>query len=177
MRTTWISLFCRNSTKLARRKHRRSHLPDLSASEDSLDKYTYKISNNEDSNLPAGYRSKSSSMAPGSHDHGLLLFDIYRLIKRIKTYWPWFLLFLVSGFSRSSANQLYISSFHTTPERRRFSKPDWEKFTRDSTERALEELVSSPGFGKWLSKNADRISVTPPSSSRAEHGRKWFQWF
>ncbi|XP_062115816.1 uncharacterized protein LOC133829964 isoform X2 [Humulus lupulus] len=140
----------RNLTKLAHRRHRKSHLSDLSSSEDSHDKYTYKIQSNEDFNFRTGYQSKGFSIAPGSYDHGL---------------------------SGNTSNQLYLSSFHTTPERRRFSKPVWEKFTRDSTEKALEELVSSPGFGKWLSRSAERISVTPPSGRRAEKQGKWFRFF
>lgn len=86
-----------------------------------------------------------------------------------------------SGFGRRTLTQqqsdtgLYLSSFHVTPERRKFSKQGWEKFTKDSTEKALEELVSSPGFGKWLYRNADRVSVSP-NSGRAEQQRKWFLW-
>lgn len=84
------------------------------------------------------------------------------------------------GCSRKSPSQLlgretYPSTFHTTPKRRRFSKDEWEKFTTDSTEKALEELVSSPNFGKWLYKNADRITVEP-NTARAKHHRKWLFW-
>ncbi|XP_030492502.2 uncharacterized protein LOC115708659 isoform X1 [Cannabis sativa] len=139
----------RNLTKLAHRRHRKSRLSELSSSEDSLDKYNYNIRSSEDFNFQTGHRSKGYSIAPSSSDH---------------------------GFSNNTSSQLYLSSFHTTPERRRFSKPDWEEFTKESTEKALEELVSSPGFGKWLSKSADRISVTPPSGRRPEQKGKWFQF-
>lgn len=71
---------------------------------------------------------------------------------------------------------IYPSTFHSTPGRRKFSKDEWERFTKDSTEKALEGLVSSPDFSKWLVDNADRISITP-QSSRAEKHRKWPQWF
>ncbi|XP_022948207.1 uncharacterized protein LOC111451852 [Cucurbita moschata] len=70
----------------------------------------------------------------------------------------------------------YPSTFHSTPGRREFSKDEWKRFTKDSTEKALEGLVSSPDFGRWLVDNADRISITPQSSRRAEKGRKWLPW-
>ncbi|XP_045812157.1 uncharacterized protein LOC123906310 [Trifolium pratense] len=66
---------------------------------------------------------------------------------------------------------LYPSIIHTTPERRKYSPAEWNAFTKKSTEKALEELVASPDFGKWLSSNADRISVTP--NSETERRRRW----
>ncbi|XP_022149433.1 uncharacterized protein LOC111017862 [Momordica charantia] len=75
----------------------------------------------------------------------------------------------------SSKRDVYPSTFHSTPGRKKFSKHEWEKFTKDSTEKALEELVSSPDFSSWLVDNADRISITP-QSSRAEKRRKWLDW-
>lgn len=157
-----------------------SHLSDSSSLEDPLDDYTNRIRSKKDFSFPTAARSKNFTMAPSSPaDHGLLLFDIHQLTKKasISRTTVFDARVFFSGFGGSGSDQLYISSFHTTPERRRFSKPDWEKFTRDSTDNALEELASSPGFGKWLSRNADRITVTPPSSSRAEQRRKWFVWF
>ncbi|GMN34317.1 hypothetical protein TIFTF001_004615 [Ficus carica] len=135
------------------RKLMKSARKDSSASEDSLDEETYLIGNNEDSSfLRRPLRNFTvTSSSP------------------------------VQGFGRRTLTQqqsdtgLYLSSFHDTPERRKFSKQGWEKFTKDSTEKALEELVSSPGFGKWLYRNADRISVSP-NSGRAEQQRKWFLW-
>ncbi|EEF37112.1 conserved hypothetical protein [Ricinus communis] len=75
-----------------------------------------------------------------------------------------------SGLSRTPQHQLsdsdvYPSTFHATPERRKFSKDAWEKFTRDSTQKAVKELVSSPDFSKWVAANAERITVTPKSTS------------
>ncbi|KAK2372514.1 transmembrane protein [Trifolium repens] len=66
---------------------------------------------------------------------------------------------------------LYPSIIHTTPERRKYSPAEWNAFTKKSTEKALEELVASPDFGKWLSSNADRISVTP--NSETDRRRRW----
>ncbi|GMP31242.1 hypothetical protein CsSME_00005539 [Camellia sinensis var. sinensis] len=50
--------------------------------------------------------------------------------------------------SQLSYSETHYSCFHKTPERRKFSKDEWEKFTKDSTKKALEELVSSPDFSK-----------------------------
>ncbi|KAF9678143.1 hypothetical protein SADUNF_Sadunf07G0004300 [Salix dunnii] len=87
------------------------------------------------------------------------------------------------GSSRTSCHQLsdsdvYLSTFHTTPERRKFSKDSWEKFTRESTRKAVKELVSSPDFSKWAAANAERITVTPNSTTSIsrQHRRKWFLW-
>jgi hypothetical protein len=88
-----------------------------------------------------------------------------------------------SGLSRTSPHQLsdsdvYPSIFHFTPERRKFSKDSWEKFTRESTQKAVKELVSSPDFSKWAAANAERITVTPNSttSTSRQQRRKWFLW-
>ncbi|XVF61373.1 hypothetical protein PTKIN_Ptkin08bG0124100 [Pterospermum kingtungense] len=89
----------------------------------------------------------------------------------------------VQGITKMSPSQVshtdsYPSSFHNTPERRKFSKTEWEKFTRDSTKKAVDELVSSPDFSKWAAANAERITVTPPSSSANASVRRsrWFLW-
>lgn len=83
------------------------------------------------------------------------------------------------GFTRTppkmlTEEELYPSIIHTTPERRKYSAAEWDAFTKESTEKALEELVASPDFGKWLSNNADRISVTPNSST--DRRRRWLLW-
>lgn len=95
---------------------------------------------------------------------------------------PSFMCIFSSGFSRRTPSQqldsgLYLSSFHDIPKRRKFTKQGWEKFTRDSTEAALEELVSSPGFGKWLHQNADRITVTPNSGKSDRKQGRSLVWF
>ncbi|KFK34252.1 hypothetical protein AALP_AA5G120700 [Arabis alpina] len=72
---------------------------------------------------------------------------------------------LAQGINRTtqlSDSDTFPSSFHNTPEwRRKLTKEELEKFTRESTEKAMKELVSSPGFGEWAVKNAKRISVNP----------------
>ncbi|EXB94032.1 hypothetical protein L484_009376 [Morus notabilis] len=139
--------------KSAKKDRRISHLPDSSASEDSLDEETNTIRSNVDSSF-LRRPLRNFTVASSRPDQGFGR----RILPQQQ---------LDTG--------LHLSSFHATPERRKFSKQDWEKFTRDSTEKALDELVSSPGFGKWLYRNADRISVSP-NSGRAERQRKWLLW-
>ncbi|KAE8671474.1 hypothetical protein F3Y22_tig00111947pilonHSYRG00055 [Hibiscus syriacus] len=80
--------------------------------------------------------------------------------------------------SRLSDKDSFPSIIHHTPERRKISRSEWEKFTRDSTKRAVEELVSSPDFSKWAAANAERITVTPrrSSGSASARPRRWFLW-
>ncbi|KAA0048312.1 nuclear envelope integral membrane protein 1 isoform X1 [Cucumis melo var. makuwa] len=59
-------------------------------------------------------------------------------------------------------DDVYPSMFHSTHERRKLSKDEWERLTKDSTKKALEELVSSPDFTRWLLDNAGRINIPPP---------------
>ncbi|XP_010550318.1 PREDICTED: uncharacterized protein LOC104821209 isoform X2 [Tarenaya hassleriana] len=81
-----------------------------------------------------------------------------------------------------SDSDSFPSSFHKTPEQRKLKKEEWEKFTRESTEKAVKELVSSPAFGQWAATNADRISVTPRTGSSSGAAasvrrRRWLPWF
>ncbi|KAB1998468.1 hypothetical protein ES319_D12G091000v1 [Gossypium barbadense] len=80
----------------------------------------------------------------------------------------------------ASCNTSLLGTTKTSPSQlRNFSKGEWEKFTRDSTKRAVEELVSSPDFSKWAAANAERITVTPRSSSSSASARSrrwWFLW-
>jgi hypothetical protein len=69
---------------------------------------------------------------------------------------PFYIYYAVipSGLSWTSPHQLsdsdvYPSTFHFTPERRKFSKDSWEKFTRESTQKAVKKPISSPDFSKW----------------------------
>uniref|UniRef100_A0ACD5X271 Uncharacterized protein n=1 Tax=Avena sativa TaxID=4498 RepID=A0ACD5X271_AVESA len=76
------------------------------------------------------------------------------------------------GLSRDS----YYSTYHTTPERRNFSKEEYEAFTREETQKGMQQLLSSPDFNRWALANADRISVTPPGTgySKSSHQRHRF---
>ncbi|MBA0804852.1 hypothetical protein Gohar_004413 [Gossypium harknessii] len=133
--------------KLAKVIGRSTQIPDLSPDLYSHDEYMYRKP--EDSNF-LNRRSKHLPLA--SCNTSLL------------------------GTTKTSPSQLsdidsFPSIFHNTPERRNFSKGEWEKFTRDSTKRAVEELVSSPDFSKWAAANAERITVTPRSSSSSASAR------
>ncbi|KAB5547467.1 hypothetical protein DKX38_010873 [Salix brachista] len=139
--------------KLARNINTESLVPDLSPFGGSHDKYT--AERPERSKFPSP-RPKQFNLAPCNSK---------------------------KGSSRTSSHQLsdsdaHLSTFHTTPERRKFSKDTWEKFTRESTRKAVKELVSSPDFSKWAAANAERITVTPNSttSTPRQHRRKWFLW-
>ncbi|CAL5435627.1 unnamed protein product [Camellia sinensis] len=55
----------------------------------------------------------------------------------------------------------YYSTFHRTPNRKKFSKKEWENFTQESTRHAVAELASSPKFTDWIIKHADRIQLLP----------------
>ncbi|KAF5749677.1 hypothetical protein HS088_TW03G00002 [Tripterygium wilfordii] len=81
---------------------------------------------------------------------------------------------LTGDFSDSDT---YASIIHKTPERRKFSRDEWEQFTRVCTKTAVEELVVSPGFGKWVAANAERITVTPNSAGGPGRRRRWLLWF
>ncbi|CAH2043263.1 unnamed protein product, partial [Thlaspi arvense] len=86
----------------------------------------------------------------------------------------------INGMRQSppSESDTFPSSFHKTPERNKLSKEEWKKLTKESTTKAVKELVSSPGFSKWAGANADRINVTPRKGSGSkERPRKWLPWF
>lgn len=65
--------------------------------------------------------------------------------------------------------QDYYSTYHKTPERKHFSKEEWETFTKDFTRKALKELVSTPEFTEWAVDNADRIMTSPVESRYEEN--------
>ncbi|CAH9118989.1 unnamed protein product [Cuscuta epithymum] len=74
-----------------------------------------------------------------------------------------------------SESETFYSSFHKTPEQRKVSKDEWERLTQQTTKRALEELVSSPDFGKWAVSHADRITLTPKEAT-TNRQRRWYHW-
>ncbi|KAI4327336.1 hypothetical protein L6164_019809 [Bauhinia variegata] len=146
---------CLKSLFKSSQKHRRSLAPDSSPFDDSnaFDEYMDKMRSKEDSKFRRS-KVKRFTLAPCKPSH--------------------------QGFDRTPPKKLseedtYPSTFHTTPERKKFSKVEWETFTQESTEKALEELVASPDFSKWLVSNADRISVTP-NTRKADRRRRWLFW-
>ncbi|KAI4348489.1 hypothetical protein L6164_009208 [Bauhinia variegata] len=64
----------------------------------------------------------------------------------------------------------YYSTFHKTPKRKKFTKKEWDDFTRDSTRQALAKWASSPEFTEWIMKRADRIKVLPTETSDVTMG-------
>ncbi|KAI3472424.1 hypothetical protein Pfo_029545 [Paulownia fortunei] len=62
-------------------------------------------------------------------------------------------------------SQDYYSTFHRTPNRKKFSKEEWKDFTEESTRQAVAEWASSPEFTDWIIKHADRIQLQPEGSS------------
>lgn len=83
----------------------------------------------------------------------------------------------IDGDEVSESGSFY-STFHETPVRKKFSKEEWEGFTKETTKTALEELVSSPDFTRWAVSNADRITLAPKTDERSgRKQRRWFHWF
>ncbi|KAL3629768.1 hypothetical protein CASFOL_026990 [Castilleja foliolosa] len=68
----------------------------------------------------------------------------------------------------STGRHDYYSTFHTTPNRKKFSEEEWEDFTEESTRQALVDWASSPKVADWLIKNGKRIQLRPEGSSDDE---------
>ncbi|XP_011079262.1 uncharacterized protein LOC105162827 [Sesamum indicum] len=64
----------------------------------------------------------------------------------------------------------YYSTFHKTPNRKKFSEEEWRDFTEESTRQALAEWASSPEFTDWVINHADRIQIQPEASSEESIG-------
>ncbi|KAL6573058.1 hypothetical protein OROHE_002534 [Orobanche hederae] len=80
------------------------------------------------------------------------------------------------SLKRLSDTKTFYSTFHETPDRKKFTKDEWESFTRESTRKALEGLVSSPDFSRWAVAHADRITLAPKKEI-SDKRRRWFHWF
>ncbi|KAJ6763255.1 TRANSMEMBRANE PROTEIN (DUF2215) [Salix purpurea] len=63
--------------------------------------------------------------------------------------------------------QDYYSTFHNTPKRK-FTKKQWEDFTRESTRHAITEWAASPEVTDWLVENTDRIKLLPSNDGSEE---------
>ncbi|KAL6498195.1 hypothetical protein OROGR_028592 [Orobanche gracilis] len=77
---------------------------------------------------------------------------------------------------RLSDTKTFYSTFHENPDRKKFTKDEWESFTRESTRKALAGLVSSPDFSRWAVAHADRI-ILAPKKEISDKRRRWFHWF
>ncbi|XP_074308863.1 uncharacterized protein LOC141643559 isoform X2 [Silene latifolia] len=71
----------------------------------------------------------------------------------------------------------FYSTYHKTPERRKFSDDEWKSFTKECTKRELENLVSSPEFGRWAVAHAERITLAPVERQQTTRWRRWLFWF
>ncbi|XP_022742654.1 uncharacterized protein LOC111293879 isoform X2 [Durio zibethinus] len=69
-------------------------------------------------------------------------------------------------------HQDYYSTFHKTSNRKKFTKQEWEDFSRESTRHAIAELAASPEFTDWMIEHADRIKLLPCDSSDESVGSK-----
>ncbi|GMI65040.1 Inner Nuclear Membrane Protein A [Hibiscus trionum] len=69
-------------------------------------------------------------------------------------------------------DQHYYSTFHKTRNRKKFTKQEWEDFSRESTRNAMAELSATPEFTDWMIEHADRIKLLPCDSSEESVGSK-----
>ncbi|KAE8704855.1 CCCH-type zinc fingerfamily protein with RNA-binding domain [Hibiscus syriacus] len=150
--------------KLAKAIGRNTQIPDLSPNQDSHDEYKY------DSPEYSNFLEQRSNP--------FHLASCNTTLQENKCFLCPLLQELPRHSNRLSDTDSFPSIIHNTPERRNFSKGGWEKFTRDSTKKAVEELVSLPDFSKWAAANDERITVTPKSSSgtASARPRRWFLW-
>ncbi|XP_010521501.1 PREDICTED: uncharacterized protein LOC104800404, partial [Tarenaya hassleriana] len=70
-----------------------------------------------------------------------------------------------SARRRRTVQKDFYSTYHRTPNRKKFTKKEWEEFTRESTRQAMAGLASSPEFTDWIIEHADRIQLLPGESS------------
>ncbi|KAG6750814.1 hypothetical protein POTOM_045329 [Populus tomentosa] len=73
-----------------------------------------------------------------------------------------------SSHSATVDKQDYYSTFHKTPRRKKFTKKQWEDFTRESTREALMEWAASPEAANWIINNADRMQLLPSNYGSEE---------
>ncbi|QHO10383.1 hypothetical protein HN51_068369 [Arachis hypogaea] len=151
LRSRFLRRLRRSMFKSPKKNRRRSQDPDSSPFDNSNDGHVYNMQSKEDSTFLQP-PLKSFTLSPCKSS------------ERVFTRTP----------PKKLTEDLFPSIIHNTPERRKYSAAEWDAFTKESTEKALEELVSSPDFSKWLSTNADRITVTP--NSRNDEQRTWQFW-
>ncbi|GLT87452.1 hypothetical protein SLE2022_055340 [Rubroshorea leprosula] len=79
---------------------------------------------------------------------------------------------LSSSTSSGTRNQDYYSTFHKKRNRKKFTKQEWEDFTRESTRKAMAELAATPEFIDWVIERADRIKLISNDSTDESIGSK-----
>ncbi|KAJ0550818.1 putative NEMP family protein [Helianthus annuus] len=65
----------------------------------------------------------------------------------------------LSPLTKPGSTRDVYSTYHKTPNRKNFSKEEWEEFTEESTRQSVAELASSPEFADWVVKNSGRIKL------------------
>ncbi|XP_010550594.1 PREDICTED: uncharacterized protein LOC104821409 isoform X2 [Tarenaya hassleriana] len=70
-----------------------------------------------------------------------------------------------SARRRRTIQRDFYSTYHKTPNRKKFTKKEWEELTRESTREAMAGLAASPEFTDWVIEHADRIQLLPSESS------------
>ncbi|KAE8721171.1 anaphase-promoting complex subunit 6-like isoform X1 [Hibiscus syriacus] len=76
------------------------------------------------------------------------------------------------AFQGGMNDREYYSTFHKTRNRKKFTKQEWEDFSRESTRDAMAELTATPEFTDWMIEHADRIKLLPCESSEESVGSK-----
>lgn len=73
----------------------------------------------------------------------------------------------------------FYSTYHKTPERRKYSDDELKAISKEYTKKGLEELVSSPEFSRWAVAHAERITLAPIEKEHGHAGgwRRLFSWF
>ncbi|XP_062166545.1 uncharacterized protein LOC133872909 [Alnus glutinosa] len=77
---------------------------------------------------------------------------------------------VISPSFGAKTEQEYYSTFHNVRNRKKFTKKEWDDFTRDSTRQAITEWAASPEFSDWMINNADRIQLLPSECSDESMG-------
>lgn len=72
---------------------------------------------------------------------------------------------VISPSFGAKTEQEYYSTFHNMQNRKKFTKKEWDNFTRESTQQAITEWAASPEFSDWMIENADRIQLLPSECS------------
>lgn len=62
---------------------------------------------------------------------------------------------------RKQEQENYYSTFHKTP-RRKYTKTQWDDFTRESTREALADWAATPEVVQWIADNATRLQRRDP---------------
>ncbi|KAJ8430285.1 hypothetical protein Cgig2_024717 [Carnegiea gigantea] len=73
----------------------------------------------------------------------------------------------------------FYSTYHKTPERRKYSDDEMKAISKEYTKKGLEELVSSPEFSRWAVAHAERLTLAPIEKEHNHAGgwRRLFSWF